>query len=172
MSATATRSTQVVAAIRNLLVDYLPDKMDTGGLRAENIYLQGQAATIHAAQCPALCLDDQGSTLLWETMGGSNGDGTVSPGLRCEEYAISLQIWLVGRQGEEMREEFNQWRDGITACLGLHWGEYDGAEQITVESGTPEFPTHISGALLWVGEVSLKASVISRLGEKTILNST
>jgi len=163
MATKDSRSNQVVAAIRDILVDHLPEKIDAGGMSKKNYHLQGQAAGIDAAQCPAICLDDRGSVLLWESIGG---------GCREDQYSINLQLWLVGRKGADMREEFNRWRDGIVACLGANWSAYDGAQQITVDDSTPEFSTTISGATLWVGEVGITANVMSAQGATTILNST
>ena len=172
MATAESRSNQVVAAIRDILVDHLHEKIDAGGMSKKNYHLQGQAAGIDAAQCPAICLDDRGSVLLWESIRGRNADGTLAAGVREDQYSINLQLWLVGRKGADMREEFNRWRDGITACLGANWSAYDGAQQITVDDSTPEFSTTISGATLWVGEVGITANVMSAQGATTILNST
>lgn len=169
--AETTKSNQVAQGVRDTLIAYLADYIDTEAIPATHYHLQNGAATIRGAQCPAICIDDLGSKALEKSAHGKNADGSFEPGYVLDEYRLDLQVWLKGRKDADLREKINTWRDGISACLDDHWSLNVGAVQMSAESSDPAFSADIDSATLWVGVVNVTVQAYSLQGSTTLLNT-
>jgi len=171
----ATKSNQVAAALRDTLREHLADQIppeyeggpDGGRLYLpaalvpplhDNYLLQSGAATMRANLCPAICIDDKGSTQEEAYVGGTN----------LVEYKFDVEIWDQQRGAEDGRERINAWRDAIEACLDAEWTCREAVALCETESSDPAFAAKLDSNVLWIGVVHVRTLCYIGRGEPAL----
>lgn len=147
-----TASNQVAAGLKETIVAHLGSYITLPtGFGEGNVHLMS-ALLLQAAQSPAICIDEQGSTLRYQTAAGMSATGETSPGFQLRDFKFDIEVWCEGN-AENARTRVNIWRDAIEALLNDyetldgHW------VAVEAKSSDPAFEGQIGSKQFWGGIV-------------------
>ena len=146
-----TITNQIAYAIEDMMAGNLEDYLPRSLLK--NVSYHHQSEEIHAVDCPAVMIFDNGSEALWETCRGIDGAGVLQDGMAMDRYRFDLVVWVKGRKKDDSLIDINKWRDAVKA---LFRNKYDLGGIATNVAFTADDPT----APLDEGSATLRAVAI------------
>jgi len=160
-----TFSNRLQRAVKETIATYGPFKI--AGMQPKRVYWHMTAEIIHAEQCRfgSIGILDKGWTKTEETMRGCAVDGTLNPGMALSRHGYEIQVCLKGRKGEDLREQLNEWADGITAIFEDIY-DLDGLPCcVLAEAGEPSIQIDEGSDTLQAVAVTLSIDVFRQQGE-------
>ena len=146
-----TITNQVAYAIEDMMAENLEDYLPRSLLNKVSYHHQSEE--IHAVDCPAVLILDNGDEALWETCRGIDGAGALQDGMAMDRFRFNLIVWVKGRKKEDTRIDINKWRDALKALFRDKYDLGGIATNVTFKSGDPT-------ASLEEGSATLRAVAI------------
>jgi len=152
-----TISNKVAYAIEDIMANHLDDYLPRSLLKGVSFHHQSEE--IHATDCPAILIFDNGSETLWETCRGVDDAGVLQDGMAMDRYRFDLLVWVKGRKRDDSLRDINKWRDGLKACFRDKYDLGGIAANVTFKSDDPTAPLEEGSATLRAVAIQLNVDV-------------
>jgi len=152
-----TITNEVAYAIEDIMAEHLEDYLSLSLLR--DVSYHHQSEEIHAVDCPAVMIFDNGSEALWETCRGIDALGVLQDGMAMDRYRFDLVVWVKGRKKDDTLTIINKWRDGLRACFRDKYDLGGIATNVTFKSDDPTAPLDEGSATLRAVAIQLQIDV-------------
>ena len=162
MSASINR--QVQEALRNTLKAKLPDKVAAA---KRGVTYGFQPEDFSAVKCPAIFIYEGDWTKEFESIRGVTA-GVADAGIAQRRYQFDVDVYLRGRKADELREELQQWADGIVAVVEDWWALGTTAIDAEAKAGQPTVPLESGSSVLMATRVQVVADVYVFQGSTTL----
>lgn len=161
-----TISNEVAYAVEDIMAEHLNSYLSRSLLKGLSFHHQSEE--IHAVDCPAVMIFDNGDESLWETCRGIDGAGVLQDGMAMDRYRFDLVIWIKERQKANSLITINKWRDGVKACFRDYYDLGGIATNVTVVAGDPTVPLDEESATLRAIAIQLNIDVYHLQGATTL----
>jgi len=161
-----TITNEVAYAIEDMMAEHLEDYLPRSLLR--NVSYHHQSEEIHAVDCPAVLIFDNGSEALWETCRGIDALGVLQDGMAMDQYRFDLIVWVKGRKRDDSLIDINKWRDAVKALFRDKYDLGGIATSVTVMTDDPTAPLEEGSATLRAVAIQLNIDVYHLQGAVTL----
>jgi hypothetical protein len=156
---------QVLEAVRDTLVAYMPAKVPT--FMPRKVKWHFTDVFIEPSECPAISILDKG----WANVDGTTRSltlaGTAVGGFQWDRMAVEVQPWLKdgGRDDEQLRAALSEWCGAIKAVVDAN--NRLGQTKLAAEARSgSNFETLREGTLWFgAGQVVVQVDVFTRQGD-------
>jgi hypothetical protein len=137
--------------LRENLPDFIPEAVNA------NYYLQEEEFS--AIRCPGVFVFDRGWTKEFESIRGRDGAGNVKAGIAQRRYSLDVQIYLKGRQSDNLKQTLQEWADSVVAVVENVWALGLASAEAQAKAGEPQIVLDEASSVLMVSQVQVTADV-------------